>query len=184
MRIGPIQKKFLILLFGHLSMGFCYSYGQRAKVLREMDKEWERVNEESLRQAIQGLYKNRLIDIKESADGKVVIKLQDQGREKVLSYKLDEMEIPKAKRWDGKWRMVLFDIPDNKKKARESLRLHLKRLGFYQYQKSVFIYPCECKNEIDFLVEFHKIRPYVRQLIISEMDNDFHLRKIFQKLIA
>ena len=90
------------------------------------------------------------------------------------------MEIKKSAKWDGKWRMVLFDIPDSDKKIREVLRFHLKRLGFYNYQKSVFIYPHNCKDEIDFLIEFYQIRRYVRQLVVSEIDNDFHLRKIFK----
>ena len=131
--VGSIQKKFLILLFGHLSLGLCYTPGQRARVLREMDKEWERVNEEALRQAIQSLYKNKMIDIQELADGKVKITLEAGGKRKALEYKLEEMEIKTSSRWDGKWRMVLFDIPDYKKQARDTLRFHLKRLGFYKY---------------------------------------------------
>ena len=161
-------------------MGLCYTPGQRSKVLREMSKEWKQVNEEALRQAIQRLYKNRMIDVKELADGKVKIILEDGGKRKALEYKLEEMEIKKSAKWDGKWRMVLFDIPDSDKKIREVLRFHLKRLGFYNYQKSVFIYPHNCKDEIDFLIEFYQIRRYVRQLVVSEIDNDFHLRKIFK----
>ena len=179
-RFGSVQKKLLILLYGHLSLGLCYTPGQRSKVLREMSKEWKQVNEEALRQAIQRLYKNRMIDVKELADGKVKIILEDGGKRKALEYKLEEMEIKKSAKWDGKWRMVLFDIPDSDKKIREVLRFHLKRLGFYNYQKSVFIYPHNCKDEIDFLIEFYQIRRYVRQLVVSEINNDFHLRKIFK----
>ena len=46
------------------------------------------------------------------------------------------------------------------------------------------MYPLLCKNEIDFLVEFYGIRPYVRQLTVSELDNDLHLKKIFQKVLT
>jgi len=179
-KIGSLQKKFLILLLGQLSLGFCYTPGQRSKVLRQISKEWDRVNEESLRQAIQNLYENKLIDIKELADGKIKIILEDGGKKRALEYKLEEIEIQKPEKWDGKWRMIVFDIPDSYKKVREAFRFHLKRIGFYQYQKSVFIYPYNCKNEIDFLVEFYQIRRYVRQLLISEIDNDFHLRKLYK----
>ncbi len=179
---GTIQKKLMILLFGRLSLGFCYTPGQRARVLQETQKEWEKVNEESLRRAINGLYRNKLIDWNEKADGKITIKLNDLGKQRVLGYNLEEIKVKKPKKWDGKWRMVLFDIPNSKKKVREALRFHLRRLGFYPYQKSVFIHPFPCLDEVDFLIEFYAIRPYVRQLVISEIDNDFHLRKIFEKL--
>ncbi|MDO8429785.1 MAG: hypothetical protein Q7S73_00250 [bacterium] len=182
--IGIIQKKILILLFKHLSLGLCYTPGQRSRTLRGIDREWKKIEEESLRRAIEGLYKNRLIDMKELVDGRIKITLKDSGNKKVLEYKLEDMNIKKPIKWDGKWRMVLFDIPDSKKKIREVLRFHLKRLGFFQYQKSVFIYPYDCKNEIDFLIEFYQIRPHLRQLVISDIDNDFHLRKIFNKLLS
>lgn len=92
------------------------------------------------------------------------------------------MKIQEPKHWDGKWRMVLFDIPSSMKKLRDNFRFHLKRLGFYQYQKSVFIHPYPCQEEIDFLLELYSARRYVRQLVVSEIDNDLHLKKIFKKL--
>ena len=42
------------------------------------------------------------------------------------------------------------------------------------------MYSYTCSDEVDFIIEFYQIRPNVRQLVISEMDNDFHLRKIFK----
>ena len=178
--LGSVQKKILLLLSAPIALGFAYTPGQRARAFHQFSKEWERINAESLRTAIEGLYKNKMIDMKELADGRIKIILEDAGRKRVLEYELEEMKIKKPAKWDGKWRMVLFDIPHSKKKARDALRFHLKRLGFYQYQKSVFIYPYICGDEIDFIIEFYQIRPNVRQLVISEIDNDFHLRKIFK----
>ena len=54
---------------------------------------------------------------------------------------------------DGEWRIVIFDIPEKFKKAREALRMKLKELGFLELQKSVFIFPYECEDEINFIVE-------------------------------
>ena len=180
--LGSLQKKFLIFLLGHLSAGLCYSPRKRAWVLRQMDKELAKVDEEVLRQAIRSLYESKMINIKENPDGKIRITISDDGKKKILEYKLEEMKIKEPKHWDGKWRMVLFDIPSNIKKLRDTFRFHLKRLGFYQYQKSVFIHPYPCQEEIDFLLEIYNARRYVRQLVVSEIDNDLHLRKIFEKL--
>ena len=179
-KLGSIQKKFLILLVSHLSKGLCYTTGQRARTIRLINKEWEQTNEESLRRAIKNLYKNKLIEIKELSNGQIRIILENEGRKRALEYKLEDMNIKKPLKWDGKWRMVLFDIPDRNKKSREVFRFHLKRLGFFQYQKSVFVFPYECADEIDFILEFYGLRPYVRQLLISEIDNDLHLRKNFR----
>ena len=75
--------------------------------------------------------------------------------------------------------MVLFDIPEKHKKAREALREILKKLGFYEYQKSVLVYPYECRNEIDFVIEYFEIRLWVRLVTVVALDNELHLRKIF-----
>lgn len=161
-------------------MGLAYTPKQRYKTLRSIEKEWEKVSNDTLRRAIDGLYKNKLIDLKKGDGNLIKMTLLDGGKKRALSYKLGEINIKKPKLWDKKWRIVLFDIPKDKKKIREAFRFHLKRLGFYQYQKSVFVLPYECGNEIDFLIEFYEIRPYVRQIIAIGLDNNLHLKNIFK----
>src|SRR5207248_7005732 len=43
--------------------------------------------------------------------------------------------------WDGRWRMVLFDFPNEKHAARNRLRAYLRTRGFGYLQKSVWITP-------------------------------------------
>ncbi len=67
-------------------------------------------------------------------------------------------------------------------KARDALRERLKNLGFYELQKSVFVFPYECQDEVNFLIEFFNLRKYVRYAVVESIDNDLHLRKIFNLL--
>lgn len=83
---------------------------------------------------------------------------------------------------DKKWRIVTFDIPEKFKKARNALREKLKDLGFLKYQKSIFIYPYECKDEIDFVIEFFDIRPFVRYIEAENLDNEIDFKRRFQLL--
>jgi DNA-binding transcriptional regulator PaaX len=53
-------------------------------------------------------------------------------------------------------------------------------LRFYQLQKSVFVLPYECRDEIEFLIEFYDIRSYVRQIVAEKIDNELHLKEIFK----
>ena len=62
--------------------------------------------------------------------------LTENGKRKALTYQIDEMKIKKAQKWDKKWRIVLFDIPEKKKKIREALRHHLKNLDFLNIKKA------------------------------------------------
>ena len=91
------------------------------------------------------------------------------------------MEIERPARWDGKWRIVIFDVPEKMKRAREALREKLRELGFKELQKSVFIHPFECKDEIDFVTEFFNLRPCIR-LIRSDFITDEAELKLWFKL--
>ena len=89
------------------------------------------------------------------------------------------MEIRKPKVWDKKWRIVLFDIPELHRKSRDALRYRLRQLGFFEYQKSVFVHPYDCRDEIEYIIESYRIRKFVRFIIADSLDNELHLKKDF-----
>lgn len=179
-RIGPTKRRILLLLNTGLSLVFNAKPGGFGRVINSAAREWQNINRDVLRRAIASLYESKLVDYREAADGAVTIVLSDDGKRRALTYRVDEMEIPKPDRWDGQWRLVIFDIPESRKKAREALRFHLERLGFYPLQKSAFVHPHECKNEIDFLIELYDVRPFVRQITAFHIDNELHLRSFFK----
>ncbi len=151
-------------------------------VVRKIAKEWRKIDERNLRRAIKRLYQSKLINYRENKDGVITLIITDKGKSRILKYNLRKIEIRKPSRWDGLWRMVLFDIPEKKKQGRDALTAKFKELGFYPLQKSVFIYPYECKDEIDFIVEIFGLVPYVRFLRVKDIDvhidliNRFSLR--------
>lgn len=178
-RSGCIQKKFLILLVGVASIGLSYNPRKQLWILKQIGREWNKANKYALDRAIRSLYQSKLIDIKDGAKGSTKIVITSAGKKKTLEYNIDEITINKPEKWDHKWRLVIFDIPEEYKRIREAMRSHLKRLGFYKLQKSVFIIPYECENEINFIVEYYAIRPYVRCILAEQIDNELHLKKIF-----
>ncbi len=180
MKLGPLQRKILILLVGGLSIGLAYNPRKQLKIIKQISKELGKVDKFSLERAIGGLYKNKMVDFKENADGTVKLILSNEGKKKTLMYKIDSMSIKTPKRWDNKWRLIIFDIPEQLKKVREAMRFHLRRLGFYQLQKSAFVHPYECGDEIEFIIELYAARPFVRQIKADDVDNELHLKKIFK----
>jgi len=48
----------------------------------------------------------------------------------------------------------------------------LKKIGFYPFQKSVMVHPFECRDEMDFVIEFFNLRPYVRTMLANNIDNE------------
>ncbi len=179
-RLGAASQKVLLLLFGGAALTLSYSPTRQKRVLKNIAREWQEINRHELYRAIRRLYQSKLVDYREHKDGSVSVVLNREGQKIVLCYKLDEMKIPKPSRWDRKWRVILFDIPEKQKRLRDALRMQLQRLGLKEFQKSVFVHPYECRNEIDFVIELYNARPYVRFVEAAHIDNELHLKKKFQ----
>lgn len=180
--LGVTQKKVLLLLFGGLALGLSDSPRRYFKILKAIQKEWQEIDGQALRKAIKSLYESKLITEKQNPNGTITLVLTDKGKQRALTYDLDNMEIKVPRQWDKKWRVVLFDIPEKIKKIRETMRYYLKNLGFYEFQKSVFVHPYDCKDEVDYLIEFYDIRKFVRFIIADSLDNELHLKKHFKLL--
>lgn len=181
-RLGPKAKKILLLLEAGAALSLTRRPDVYFSILKKAAKEWKKINERSLRDAIKRLYKSKLIDYKEDKDETVTIVLSEKGKKKILKYDLDKIQIKKPPKWDNLWRLMVFDIPEDKKQGRTALVAKLKELGFYPMQKSVYIYPYECKDEIDFIVEMFNLVPYVRFLRVKDVDIELDLKNKFHLL--
>lgn len=126
------------------------------------------------------LEKQELIFTSEKPNGEITIKITEKGKLKALTYQIDAMEIKRPKVWDRLWRIVIFDIPEGHKQARDIFREHLKSLGFYALQKSVFAHAFPCKNEVDFLKHNLGIATHITFIHAKSMDKQNLLRNYFQ----
>ena len=181
-RLGPNQQKVLLLLFGGIGLSVARSPNQYFKVFKEIENEWQKINKRALNNAIRDLYRSKLIKSKENPDGSLTMVLTDKGKRKAITFNIDNMEIKKPKKWDGEWRMIIFDVPEKKREFRDVLRETLRRLGFLELQKSVFVHPYSCQDEMDYVIEFFGLRSYVRMVTATKLDNELHLKEFFNLL--
>jgi hypothetical protein len=122
----------------------------------------------------------RLLDrgyIREDEVDKYVI--TPKGVLKLNEYKIEELTIEKPKKWDNIWRIITFDIPEEKRIARDALNRKLKELGFITFQKSVFVYPHPCKKEFDQIGEFFGVNDNIIFIEAMNISNEESLKKIF-----
>ena len=82
--------------------------------------------------------------------------------------------------WDGKWRIVLFDVPESKRPIRDYLRGVLKRAGCYALMRSMWISPYKLPSYIQRILEDAAYRKYARMITTSDIDYDEDLRKRFR----
>lgn len=125
------------------------------------------------------LRRKKYIDYRQAQDGTVTVVLTEDGRKRALSYKFDTLALPKAERWDGKWRIIAFDVPEKKRRGRDALRQKMQELGCVQLQKSVWAWPYECRDEIDFIAETFEIGPHVHYLVAESITSEKFLKYKF-----
>lgn len=108
-----------------------------------------------------------------------VVKLTDAGK-KIIGCILKKKKILE-KRWDGKYRLVIFDIPENKNKVRNWLREELYLLNYIQLQKSVFIGKYPLTSDIISDIKQRHIHNNVNYLMVDKVFNKRRLRFKSQK---
>lgn len=109
----------------------------------------------------------------------VIIAITEKGKQRVAKYRIEEVGIPTPKVWDSKWRVVIFDIPEQRKLHRETFRSALRRLGFQILQKSVAVHPFPCREEIFVTAAVYSVLPYIRILEVESVDPDDDLFDAF-----
>lgn len=129
-----------------------------------------------LQRTLHYLYKKGYIT-SEDKEGKRFIRLTRQGKLKTL---FDNFGLDKHGVWDGKWRVVLYDIPQVAHTVRFQLLRQLKALGFVQLQASVYVGPYALNEAAVQYLRMSGLIKYIRIMLVERMDDDAHLRKIFK----
>lgn len=148
------------------------------------DKTQQKKAEEFRRfsRALAYLRKSRLLILKENSDGALTVELSENGKRKIKEFQVEDLQIKRYAKWDGIWRIVIFDIPKKKSHERETFRGKLKELGFFQLQESVWAFPYPCQQEVEFIVELFGVYPYVNFIEAVHIKDDVKLRKHFSLL--
>ncbi|MDP2648840.1 MAG: CRISPR-associated endonuclease Cas2 [bacterium] len=105
--------------------------------------------------------------------------LTKKGIEQAERLKIGSLSIPKPLRWDRRWRIVIFDIPQDKNALRDRIRSMLLNLGFYKLQHSVWVYPHDCEEIVALLKLNQGVRSEVLYIIADAIEYDHPIREHF-----
>ena len=141
----------------------------RAQLYRRISQGLARLENDGL-VTVTGEYANRRV------------KITEKGRAVMMKIEFGEYVIPEPAFWDGKWRVLVFDIKERRRRVRDQLRRLLDGAGFVRIQDSVWVYPYSC-DEFVSLVRAHlrsgvgEIRIFVAEALESDKDirEYFHL---------
>lgn len=172
-RIGRLEREILVeLTAGDLLYGFTFSMRSARrmyKLARERAAYRYRLN-----RATQRLLEQKFI-LEQS--GRLTI--TDKGRS-VLGTAVTETRMLLGTKWDGKWRIVVFDIPEKYGVLRKLVRDVLKRAGFALLQRSVWIFPYECDELVQLIQRESKLSSHILYGVLERIEGDRNLRKHFR----
>lgn len=126
------------------------------------------------------LAKQQLVTVTQLPNGMLAATITQKGKKRALQADFDSLSIVKQKRWDAKWRLVMFDVAERKKAARRALSAKLRSLGFYQLQKSVWAHAYPCSVEIELVRQALEIGPEDITLVESDyLNREAELKRFF-----
>lgn len=102
-----------------------------------------------LKRVLNHMSRIGLIKREKLTDGNTYIILTAKGKKRLNSVILETININTPKKWDGRWRIVSFDIPRAMRSSRYELLRELHRLGFQKLQQSMWVHPYACKSEVN-----------------------------------
>lgn len=137
-----------------------------------------RVNEK-VKGALSSLAKRGLVTF-ENRGGKRYVRITETGKKRlVLEQHKAASLAARGSKWDGRWRIVMFDIPEKRRQTRDNLRTTMKVAGFVRFQDSAWIYPYDCEDLVTLLKADLRLGNAVRYVIADTVENDASLRALF-----
>ncbi|MEK9155760.1 MAG: hypothetical protein AAB360_00455 [Patescibacteria group bacterium] len=137
---------------------------------REVD--WKNFRQKIYRLKCRGLIR-KTIEKK-----RYYLEITKEGKE-TLKRRLAPISFKRPEKWDKKWRIVIYDVPENHRGTRDSIRLQLYRVGFEQIQKSVFIFPFECTAEINKICRQYGGRSCIKYMITDIIEGEESITEVF-----
>ncbi|MDP1690298.1 MAG: CRISPR-associated endonuclease Cas2 [bacterium] len=115
----------------------------------------------------------------EKREGKRYARVTEAGEQLLELESMRDKSKTRPKRWDGRWRVVLFDIPERRRKVRNQLRIFMQEYGFVRLQDSAWIYPYDCEDLIALAKANFRIGVDALYMIVEQLERDEHLREHF-----
>lgn len=147
------------------------------KLLKPIIKRSNKYNEKSIYNTRKRLIENGLLEVKNGS-----VSLTKKGEVALERMEAGYTTVPKPKKWDKKWRVLIFDIPEIRRSTRDKLRHTLISIGCIKLQDSVWITPYNCEDLITLLKTEFKIGKELIYIIADHIENDVFLKKQFDLL--
>ena len=154
-------------------------YFALGKIIKALLEEKE-IKKKQIKKTLYDLEQKKFLYLKKRKD-EVYVYIREKGRKKILQYSIKKILDfkKKTKKWSGKWFLVFFDVPENQRNKRDHLRNFLRFIGFYPYQKSVYIFPYDCQEEIALVKKIIEGGKYLSYIVAEKIEDEKKFKNKF-----
>lgn len=179
-RRTKIQKAVLNSIFaaGVLSMALLAPNAMRILKMFDGGRKRGKDPKYSINNAVNRLRERGLVAFEKNDRGEF-LRLTALGEKYIDLLDQHDFKFKKPKKWDGKWRIITFDIKEKRKTLRNKVRLTLGRIGFVRLQNSVWVYPYDCEDLMTLLKADFKIGKDMLYVIADKIEHDASIRNFF-----
>lgn len=178
-RRGQLERTALTALATVGMAGIAIAAPNALQLLRKFDPTWiDRSPTRRLRSVANQLYRKGYIEWV-SDERKKRMRITEKGKRHLDSAVLSGKRLPRPKRWDGKWRLVVFDIKESRRPTRNKVRSIVRNFGFELLQQSIWVYPYDCEEVIALLKNELKLGRELLYIIADAIEHDKPLRQRF-----
>ncbi len=170
-RNSKIQKVLLNTLYIAGVLGVAVVAPKMLSLLKHLDPQKKGSRKSSVNTAIKRLQEKGLVVWEKSGNG-IFLRLTNEGERTLKFIERNEFKITKPKKWDEKWRVIIFDIKETKRGLRDKFRRTLVRIGFLKLQDSVWVYPYNCEELMTLLKADFMMGKEILYIIADSIEND------------
>lgn len=132
-----------------------------------------------VKRTLQQLEKRKILNL-EIKNNEVYVEVKDFWNTEIVKYSIQSLlELKRKSKWQGKWFLVVFDVPEEERNKRYYLRNFLKEIGFYQYQQSVYVFPFECEKEVTLIKKIIEGGKYLSYIVAEKIEYENRLKTYF-----
>lgn len=120
-------------------------------------------------------------NIKKISDNKYAIKLSNKGKLLNNLNEFYDFQIRPTTKWNKKWHIIMFDIPEAHRSTRDIIRTKIESLGMVLIQNSVYVYPYDVSEFVNITrLVFPHITKHLLSAELVKIDGEVQLLKAFK----
>lgn len=177
---GELAKKILLAAAGSAAIATVVVLPGLGILFKMLDAKDSR-ERQRIKQALKQLEAKKVIS-RRIVKGRERYVVTKYGKDRIDKYLMADLNIPREQQWDGRWRILMFDIPEKNKggRIRRDVSAQIKIIGMHQLQNSVFISPWPCYEQLNLIANYFKVKKYFVYIEADIYEGTDNLLKKFE----